>query len=156
DAAEGPVDGAVRRADKAAAVGQAVNHDVAARADAQLGCTLAVGGVGIRDVQSLVVGRVRVAAVDDVAAFGSAAVALTLLWGEAAGAERDLVGADDLAAGEQLKQMILFEDEDGVCFFGGCGSGRDARASADRGGDQERKRNCAERCRRSQITHASM
>src|SRR6185437_10098189 len=86
DAAEGPVDGAVRRADKAAAVGQAVNHDVAARADAQLGCTLAVGGVGIRDVQSLVVGRVRVAAVDDVAAFGSAAVALTLLWGEAAGA----------------------------------------------------------------------
>src|SRR5882672_9988833 len=54
DAAESPVVEAVSGADQALAVGQAVDHDVAARGDTEAGSALAVVGIGVRDVERLV------------------------------------------------------------------------------------------------------
>jgi hypothetical protein len=70
DAAQSPVDDAVRGADEAAAVGKAVNHDVAARTCTDGGRPLAIVGTGIRDMQRFVIGGMRVAAVDNVVASG--------------------------------------------------------------------------------------
>ncbi len=100
DAAEGPVVNTVGGADEALAVGEAMDHDVAARGDAEAGGALAVIGVGVGDVKRLVVVACGVAVVDDVMAFGGAGVALSLFGSETAGAERDFVSADNFAGGE--------------------------------------------------------
>ena len=119
DAAEGPVVEAVGCADGAFAVGQAVDHDSSAGGDAEFQGAGAVLGVGVGDVQGFVVVALGVAGVDGVVALGGEAVAFTLLGGQAALAEGDLVGADDRACGEELEGVVVFEDEDGVGAGGG-------------------------------------
>ena len=70
-------------------------------------------------MQGFVVVALGVAGVDGVVALGGEAVAFTLLGGQAALAEGDLVGADDRACGEELEGVVVFEDEDGVGAGGG-------------------------------------
>ena len=114
DAAQGPVVEAMRGAKCAHAVGKAVNHDGSTGSDAR-GCgSFAVGCIGIGDVQSLVVVAVLVAGVDGVVAFGRAGIALALLGSKSPTAQSNLIGANDLAAGDELEQMVLFENQDGI------------------------------------------
>jgi len=96
----------VLRADGAPAIGQAVDHDGPARRDAETGCPLAIFGVGIGDVQSLVVMALSVARIDDVMALRRAPVALAFLGREAALAQRHLVGADHFAPGQQFHPIF--------------------------------------------------
>ena len=73
DAAQGPVIKAVSGTDEAPAIGQAVDHDRSAGRDAEARGALAVVGVGVGDVQRLVIFAAGVAAVDDVVPFGCGA-----------------------------------------------------------------------------------
>lgn len=116
NAAERPVIEAMTRADQALAVRQAMDHDGAAGRDVQARCSLAIFGVWIGDVQRLVIGAVLDLGVDDLVAFRGAGVALALFGSQTALAKGDLVGSDHLATGEQLEDVILFEDEDRVGF----------------------------------------
>lgn len=68
-------------------------------------------------MQSLVVVTVLVSAIDNVVAFWSASISLFLLGSQASGAERDMVGPKDLPVGEQFKQVVLLQDEDGISLL---------------------------------------
>ncbi len=93
-----------------------MNHNGAAGGDAALGGSLALFGVGIRDVKRLVVCAGSVARVDSVVPFGCTGIALLLLWSQASPTKRNLVGSDDLAIREKLHDVLPFEDQDRVCM----------------------------------------
>lgn len=156
-AAEGPVDGAVGGTDPAAAIGQAVNHDIAAGRDAKRDGPLAIVGIGIGNVQRLVIRRMGLAAVDDVMAFGRAAVAPAFLARESGGAERDLVRVNDLPVGEQFEQMIAFQDQDGIdLFMDSVSAGRGARREAEKGRDQRCKQHRDKNAPADDVGHAPL
>src|ERR1700728_2174812 len=76
-----------------------------------------------------------VADVDDVMPLGCPRVVLFLFRSQATLSEGDVIGADDLAAGDQLQQMVLLQNEDRVnpCW----NRGRLARKQSRK--DQKRK-----------------
>ena len=114
DATQRPVVKPVRRANIAFAVGQAVNQDGPAGRDAQLRRTLAVLGIWIGDVQSLVVVGNRVLGVDDVVPFRRTPVALTHFGRKSSLPQRHLVRANQFAPGQQLHHVILLQNQNRI------------------------------------------
>lgn len=122
------------RADESFAVRQAMNHDRAAGRSSEPGGAPSVIGIGVRDVERLVVGAGCIPRIDDVVTLRGACVALALLRRQSARTERNLVGANHFAFGEELHAVSFFEDQDGVGLFGRRGLGR-----CKRGDDRERE-----------------
>lgn len=97
NAAVGPIAVQVLRADKAEAVAQAVDFDVAARVFALCGGMVAVGGVGVGNAEIFMVAAVGITVVDGVAAFRGFAVAFKLFVANRAKAECDGIGFQQVA-----------------------------------------------------------
>lgn len=130
-------------ADGAEAVPDAVNHDVAAGVEAAGvggGC---LGGCGVPDTKCPVVGAVRDVLGDGVGALGGEGIAGVVLGGEAAGAERDGVSAEELAPAEELEGVGVLGDDEVV--GGGEVVVRAAGGDGDVGGDEgaEGQEGCA-------------
>ena len=97
DAAVDPIAAQVLRADKAEAIAQAVDFDVAAWAFALCGGMGTVGGVGVGNAEIFMVAAVGIAVIDGVAAFRGFAVAFKLFVANRTKAECDGIGFQQVA-----------------------------------------------------------
>jgi len=80
DTALGPIVETMIGAERTLAVGEAVNHDVAARTDAQSPRTITVGIARVRNSQRAMEGAFRISTANGVDSFGRFSVALALAW----------------------------------------------------------------------------
>lgn len=131
DAADRPVDSAMRSAQPAETVRDAVNHDVAARIATDLFSASNIGGVGIRQVKRAMVVRVRVPGVDAIRAFGGPFVPFALFRSNWRPAERDLVRLDRRISEIQCQFSFRLHDDDSI------GAKRDLGRGADAGGKHD-------------------
>jgi hypothetical protein len=97
DATAGPVNQPMKATEETETVGEAVDHDEAARRHPASSSLTTVLGRRVGNVQCKVKGTPRVAVVDEVGAFRSAPIALTLLGANGYSAEGDAVGPNGSA-----------------------------------------------------------
>lgn len=95
-----------------------MNHDCAAGIHSRQSGAAPIRSTWIGDVQGAVEATLLVPAIDEVMTFGSALVSFMRLGRKTAAPKRDMIRPNDFAVLEEFKQVIVFEDHDGVSLFG--------------------------------------
>jgi len=134
DAAVGPVDLAMKRADPAESVAQAVNLDSPARVDSQFSSAFAIGFIRVGNVQCAMKSALLDLRVDDVVPFRRLVITFPFLRSLRLATERNLVCLDRFSVAEKCHFPVRLLNHYLVGSYGPAGLGLRRSLANDRNG----------------------